>query len=122
MGWYEPVDAPTDLTGLLACSWTARPSGRHRLVPDGCVDLLALTSGALVLCGPETTAWTIELPIGTLAVGVRFRPGAASRLFDIDISSIRDRRVRWAELAAADLSRHVRSVQDSGRLRHDDGT
>ncbi len=98
MGWYEPREAPPGLRGLLACSWVAMPSGRHRLVPDGCVDLLALTSGELVLCGPETTAWTFELPPGTEAVGVRFRPGAASQAFDLDISTIRDRRIRWSRL------------------------
>ncbi len=33
--WYRPVDPPEDLARVLACSWTAVPSGIHRLTPDG---------------------------------------------------------------------------------------
>ncbi len=92
MAWFDPV-APSDgLEGILACSWTAHPSGTHRLVPDGCLDLLWISTGQLVLCGPETTAWTFSLPLGTEASGVRFRPGAAPALLGFDASSMLDRR------------------------------
>lgn len=70
--WFVPVEPPAELAGVLACSWTATPSGRHRLVPDGCLDLLWTSRGEIWLCGPETTAWQFELPPGTTAVGVRF--------------------------------------------------
>ena len=60
MPWYEPHPTPADLSATLACSWTATPSGRHRLVPDACVELLWLTTGPVIGCGPETRAWTFE--------------------------------------------------------------
>lgn len=96
--WYTPIDAPADLDGLLACSWTARPTGAHRLTPDACTDLLRIDGGPFVLCGPERTSWTFALPEGTTAVGVRFRPAGAHTVFGIDVSSIVDRRVPLAEL------------------------
>lgn len=96
--WYTPVDAPADLQELVACGWTAVPTGRHRLTPDGCVDLLWLSSRRLVVCGPETRSWEFELPVGTTAVGVRFRPGAASVVLARDASLIADRLVPLEEL------------------------
>ncbi len=103
--WYEPREPRPELASALACTWTARPSGRHRLVPDACVDLLCLLPGedwagpgddlSLVLCGPEHGAWTFELPHGMVAVGVRFRPGWASLVLDLDLSSVVDRRVPY---------------------------
>ena len=102
---------------MLACVWTARPTGRHRLVPDACMDLLCIwrSDGAehppdIWLCGPERTAWTFELPPGTVAVGVRFRPGCASLVFDVDASSVLDRRVRFDDVVGLDAADRVRAA------------
>ena len=100
--WYTPVDPPDDLRRILACSWTAEPTGVHRLTPDACCDLLRIDGGRFVLCGPERTSWTFELPPGSTAVGVRFRPGVAHRVFGLDVSSITDRRVGLDELIGAE--------------------
>lgn len=100
--WYTPIDPPADLDGLLACSWTARPTGVHRLTPDGCTDLLCIDGGPFVLCGPERASWTFELPPVASAVGIRFRPGGAHATFGVDVSTIVDRRVPLAELIGED--------------------
>lgn len=100
--WYTPVEPPDALRGVLACSWTAVPDGEHRLTPDGCSDLLRIDNGVFVLCGPEHASWTFSLPPGTTAVGVRFRPGALPAVFDLDASTIVDRRVPVTELIGAD--------------------
>lgn len=96
--WYEPSEPPVALREVLACSWTARPTGRHRLTPDGCTDLVVLSSGVAVLCGPELTAWSFELPAATTSVGVRFRPGAAHAVFGVDVGAIVDQRVPFAAI------------------------
>src|SRR4051812_41749705 len=93
MPWYVPVPSPPELDHVLACSWTATPSGRHHLVPDACIELLWLSTGHIWVCGPETTAWDFELRADTVGAGVRFRPGVAPALFDVSADSIRDRRV-----------------------------
>lgn len=111
--WYEPVDPPADLIGLLACAWTAKPTGRHRLTPDACIDLLWLSSGGLILCGPERTAWEFELPSDVVAVGVRFRPGVAPTLLGFDASEVGDRLVPLAgfvgDAAASELDDRIRA-------------
>lgn len=103
LAWFSPVQPPADLASVLACSWTASPNGRHLLVPDACADLLWTSDGNVWLCGPETTAWTFELPIGTTAVGVRFRPGAVSATFPIDTATIVNRRISLASLCGHDV-------------------
>jgi len=108
--WYEPVDPPADLVGVLACSWTAEPTGVHRLTPDSCCDLLRIEGGRFVLCGPETSSWTFELPPGTTAVGVRFRPGLVRTVFGLDVATIRDQRVPLDEVVGTALAEHADAV------------
>ncbi|QBI56367.1 helix-turn-helix transcriptional regulator [Streptomonospora litoralis] len=93
MTWYTPAAVAPDLADDLVLSWTAHISGLHRLVPDGCVDLLWIDNGRLVVCGPETTGWTFTLPPGTAAAGVRFRPGRAGSVLGMDTADARERRV-----------------------------
>lgn len=112
-GWYRPVAAPRHLDRWVACSWTATPSGPHRLVPDGCIDLLWLSNGRLVLCGPESRGWLFELPAGTTAVGIRFRPGVAPRLFDFDASSIHNQQVPFTRLAGHELATELADRLDA---------
>jgi AraC-like DNA-binding protein len=96
--WYVPVAPPHALTGLLACSWTARPDGNHLLVPDACTDILWTSRSEMWLCGPETKGWNFALKPGTTAVGVRFLPGRLSAVFDVDTSIVRNQRIRLGSL------------------------
>jgi len=101
MGWYTPLLSPPALADTLACVWQASVEGTHRLVPDGCMDLLWLSTGTGFLCGPETTAWTFRLPAGTTAVGVRFRPGLAGPVVGLDVSELTNDRVGLDALLGA---------------------
>lgn len=96
--WYESVQAPEALAGFVACLWIAAPSGLHRLIPDACVDLVCLSNGQLVLCGPELLSWTFQLPANMLAVGARFLPGVLNATFGVDMATIRNRRIPAAEV------------------------
>jgi AraC-like DNA-binding protein len=109
-GWYEPMRPPDELSPVLVCSWTAEPTGRHRLVPDGCIDIVCLSTGRVVLCGPETTAWTFELPSGTTAVGARFRPGAAAHVFNLDASTIRNAVVPFGNVVGTEAADYLTTV------------
>ena len=110
MGWYVPTAAPVEVQDIVACSWAARPSGVHRLTPDGCADLLITSDGDAVLCGPERTSWTFRLPEGTTAVGIRFRPGVLHALFQLDVSTIVNRRVPFSEVVGRERGAHLASV------------
>ena len=103
--WYAPVDPPDRLRHLLACSWIAHPSGTHLLTPDGCTDLLLLSSGRLIYCGPEVRSWTFSLLADVTAVGVRFLPGAAHAVFGLDLHSVFDQRVPFSRIVSDDSAR-----------------
>ncbi|GAA1111221.1 helix-turn-helix domain-containing protein [Nocardiopsis composta] len=98
MSWYTPVPVAADLSAELATGWTARAGGAHMLVPDGCVDVLWLSTGRIVVCGPETSGWSFELPAGTEAVGVRFRPGLAAAALGLDTPGALNRRIELADV------------------------
>jgi AraC-like DNA-binding protein len=101
VSWFVTAASPPALARVLACSWTAVPTGVHRLVPDGCPDLLWISNGSVILCGPEERAWTFSLPAGLVAAGVRFRPGAISSLLGLDVSTIRNTRLPWSAFTSA---------------------
>lgn len=105
--WYEPVPPPGDLAPALVTGWTLRASGRLSLVPDGCVEVLWIDNGTAWLCGPETSAWSFELPPGTGAVGLRFRPGWAGGVFGLTVGEVRDRRVALADLLGDRSARYL---------------
>lgn len=84
MTWYQPAAVAKDLSDDLVTSWVVRTEGGHRLIPDGCVDVLWVGNGTAWVCGPETAAWSVSLPPGTPAVGVRFRPGRAGSVLGVD--------------------------------------
>ena len=103
--WFEPFAAPPDLQVRLACRYAATADGRHDLIPDGCMDLLWIEGRGVVLCGPDTRAWSFELPPGTPVVGVRFRPGAGPAVFHVDAIELRDERVALDDLLGHRLAR-----------------
>lgn len=112
MGWYVPRPVAPDLAERLVCSWTAEIEGTHRLVPDGCIDLMWLEGAGVILCGPDTSSWTFSLPPGTKSVGIRFRPGLVADLFRAPLNELRNRRAGLADLAGARLGRTVTAQLD----------
>ncbi|GAA1753758.1 helix-turn-helix domain-containing protein [Streptomonospora arabica] len=115
MTWYTPEPVAADLADDLVLSWTARIEGRHRLVPDGCVDVLWIDGGRLVVCGPETTGWTFSLPPGTAAVGVRFRPGRVGAVLGLDTAAARERRIPIEDvLGSARRRRLLEQLDEAG--------
>ncbi|NEE01536.1 helix-turn-helix domain-containing protein [Phytoactinopolyspora halotolerans] len=107
MGWYRPVATSPDLGHTLVCSWTAHVEGRHHLVPDGCVDMLWLADGRIVVCGPETAAWSFVLPPGTEAAGVRFRPGMAAGVLRTPASAVVNQRVGLDDVLGSGPARRL---------------
>jgi AraC-like DNA-binding protein len=103
---YHEYPAPTGLRPLVACLWEQRTTdGRtQRVVPDGCVDLLWLSEGELVVAGADTGPRLVELPARTHVSGVRFRPGAAGAVLGVPASGFCDRQVPaedvWGRKAA----------------------
>ncbi|MCR9246203.1 MAG: helix-turn-helix transcriptional regulator [bacterium] len=79
---YREYTPPAELRSHVDCVWTCRPAasvGRHRVLPDGCIDLLIQDDGAARIVGTMTAA-AIVAPDQPL-VAVRFRPGGARAFF-----------------------------------------
>ncbi|ATY12944.1 AraC family transcriptional regulator [Amycolatopsis sp. AA4] len=94
---YSESPPPAALRRLVRCRWESAEPGPKRIVPDGCVDLVA-GAGQVFVAGPDTTAWTSEFPPGTRLRGLRFRPGAAAALLGVGADELRDSRVPLPDL------------------------
>ena len=73
---YPPAPA---LRGLVSHYWLSRGGGdRHRVLPDGCVDLvLRLRGGDGEWQAFGTSTGPLDVPVdpGSLYFGIRFQPG-----------------------------------------------
>ena len=82
---YREYPAPASLHGHLMCLWTqsiigAGESYAHRVLPDGCIDLVFINDEPPLVVGPYVECFIANLPPGATIVGARFRPGRAAGL------------------------------------------
>ncbi|TDC67081.1 AraC family transcriptional regulator [Micromonospora sp. KC207] len=85
---------------IVACMWEQRVSHRHAqlVVPDGCLDLIWLGNGKLVVAGADTGPRLVDLPANAEVAGVRLRPGAAGAVLGWHAAELRDRQIDAADL------------------------
>lgn len=98
---YREEPAPPALAPWVACAWQlgAGPAGHvHRVLPDGCMDLLWDDRRGLRAVGPNLTAFLSGMAPGETAVGIRMRPGGAPPVFGVGAEALRE-----ADVPAADL-------------------
>lgn len=117
---YAEHAAPADLASYVACVWTglataarsaASPS-IHRVLPDGCVDIVLGFGWSDDSTGSGDNRVTQAMGVGTMTrpllvtghgprlyIGVRFRPGCAFAAFGIPASELTDERVSYSVLA-----------------------
>jgi AraC-like DNA-binding protein len=94
---YVEIAPSAALRPWVECFWTRNddaPSGEHRILPDGCADLVFdLRGGESVVVGTMTKP--LFLPEGERSdfVGVRFRPGRAAAFLRMPLAEITDARV-----------------------------
>lgn len=94
---YCESPPPDSLRRLVRCRWESVERGPKRIVPDGCVDLVA-GGGEVFVAGPDTAAWTSVFPPGARVRGLRFQPGAAGAVLGVGADELRDSRVSLADL------------------------
>ncbi|WP_245909086.1 helix-turn-helix domain-containing protein [Mycobacterium neglectum] len=94
---YREYAPPTVLRDLVESAWALDgPPAPVRVLPDGCMDLIAM-NGDIVVAGPDTAA-VMTSRDGDPYVGLRFRPGILPRLLGVPAGEIRDRRVLLSDL------------------------
>jgi AraC-like DNA-binding protein len=105
MDRYQERPVPGAARGLLECAWSRRVAagaGAHRIVPDGCVDVIwHRESGRLTVAGPDTMVHVSAAVPGEI-VGVRFHPGRSPAGLGVPADALRDTRPRLADLWAPD--------------------
>lgn len=109
---YREFPPPAELRPYVECFWllTAPADGSawvERILPDGCIDVVALDSAAL-LVGPSTRVDLVSMGGGASTAGARFRPGAAPGLVGLPADAIRDLKPTLAEVWGS----RGRDVQD----------
>ena len=67
----------TGLAGAVAWRRVVEEPQTHRILPDGCLDLI-WTDGRLLIAGPDTVAHEMRSPKGRESAGLRVRPGTGS--------------------------------------------
>jgi AraC-like DNA-binding protein len=86
---YAEVRAPLSGCVLWTRSSAAVPS-RHRVLPDGCLDLIAV-DGTLLVAGPDTVAHLVDVAAGESYTGLRMGPGIGPTVLGVPAATLLDR-------------------------------
>lgn len=112
------------LKNSVACYWSlatgknVQAQRRHRVIPDGCVDIIFddanHPAGAVV--GTMTRAASVPLFDGSGFFGVRFRPGAARGFFDFSCGEIADRQIALVDVWRGKAARAVAAIEGEKKI------
>lgn len=98
---YIEFRPPDTLRQLVVCGWTLtsdEPAAAHRVLPDGCMDIVVARGADAVIAGPWTKAFDAPMTAASFAAGIRFRPGAAPAVIGVAASELRDDHVPLADV------------------------
>lgn len=112
---YRERLPPAALAGQVLCVWSqvigaGQQVCRHRVLPDGCADLVWIGAAPPVVAGPARGPVVVALAPRTIVVGVRLRPGAVPGVLGVPASELLDRDTPLAEIwerGAAGLAARV---------------
>jgi AraC-like DNA-binding protein len=111
---YREFPPPSPLKQHFLCFWTQRISGSHgeyshRVLPDGCIDVVFINDEAPVFVGPWTAPFVARLAGGTMIVGARWRPGCATSFLGVPAPLLLNQsvplRAVWGNATNLDFSR-----------------
>jgi AraC-like DNA-binding protein len=102
--------------GAAVWSRTVSSAAVHRVLPDGCLDLI-WCDGELLVAGPDTRAFVATSRPGTAYAAIRFPPGVGPAVFGVPADPLRDRRVPLSDLWPAALARWARDQVTSAARR-----
>lgn len=101
MGSYFERAPPPAVRDSVRCLWLHRVDSEDAplfdVLPDACVDLV-WRDGTLHVAGPDRRVFRETLRPGESIVGLRFRPGAASRWLRAPLDELADRRLPLREV------------------------
>jgi AraC-like DNA-binding protein len=112
------------LAAHLECVWVQTLGAgdetyEQPVLPDGCIDIVWF-DGELVLSGPATRSFTLQLAPGSRSVGLRFRPGTAPSLVGVSAAEVRDQHVAlddlWGRAGATIAAQCLDSEREDQRV------
>lgn len=128
MRYREAAPAPP-LRPAVVSHWTVTggvpgQAVNQSIYPDGCFDLLFVLRGAIAnddgaslsgayVVGPMTRAAHVRREGIVEALGVRFRPGVASRLMRVPMSELRDTTVPASDLLGTGVNELAERLSDT---------
>jgi AraC-like DNA-binding protein len=120
--YREYLPAPA-LRPYVACYWTSTAPGAsssHRVLPDGCIDILFDLTGEqypdATVIGAMTRPLLFETSSPVEMVAVRFRPGGAVPFLRLSAHEITDSNARLADVWQTDrLAERIRGEDDNTR-------
>jgi AraC-like DNA-binding protein len=100
---YRERPPPPALAGQVLCVWSqvigdGAVELRHRVLPDGCIDIVWIGDAPAVVAGPATGPVLVPLAPRTTVVGLRLRPGAVPGLLGAPASELLNRDTPLGEL------------------------
>jgi AraC-like DNA-binding protein len=105
----------TGLAGAVAWRRVVEEPQTHRILPDGCLDLI-WSDGRLLVAGPDTVAHEMASPKGREYAGLRFRPGTGPSVFGVPAYELTDSRAAldeiWPHRLVASLADRVSEAAD----------
>jgi hypothetical protein len=126
---YEEIRPRRELRPFVECFWTMGGSAEgHRVLPDGCVDIL-FEEGEARVVGAMTRAVVLPPRRRGDVTAVRFRPGGAAALLGMPVDELTDRHVPLADVwrsgrdlagdvaDGADAAERVARIEDALMLR-----
>jgi len=90
---YREFPVSTRLAARSLCFWTQNIVGlkgdyRHRVLPDGCADIVFINDEEPVVVGPWTEPFDVSLIKGTRIFGIRMHPGCAADVLGLPASEL----------------------------------
>ena len=126
--YREYIPSPA-LRKHVACFWSRRSqsgprTSTHRVLPDGCIDILFVAGAepALEVVGTMRTAVEVRLEGPGRIAAVRFRPGGALPLLGVPASELTGRTIALEEFWGRDAARLAERVAEAREVRAQVGT
>ena len=92
---YQEYPPSQELADHFICLWTQVIGGdrehTHRVVPDGCIDIVCIADEPPNVVGPWTEPFAITFAPGTRITGARLRPGHAPGVLGIPAAELLNR-------------------------------
>src|SRR6516165_2112581 len=100
---YREFPVSTRLAARSLCFWTQNIVGlkgdyRHRVLPDGCADIVFINDEEPMVVGPWTEPFDVSLIKGTRIFGIRMHPGCAADVLGLPASELLNQSVPLREV------------------------